>query len=148
MTVEDEVRQTSEQFYASLNRLINADPGPMMEVWSHRSDVSTMNPRGRVNVGWEEVRAGWERATQSMSDGQVSVEDLIVVPLADDVAYTLGREHGQVKVGGEPVIIDWRVTTIYRREHGEWKVVHNHTDVSQTMVEAESRARLEVEQSQ
>jgi ketosteroid isomerase-like protein len=148
MTVEDEVRQTSEQFYASLNRLINGDPGPMMEVWSHGSDVSTMNPRGRVNIGWEEVSAGWERATQLLSDGQVSVEDLVVVPLADDVAYTLGREHGQAKVGGEPVIIDWRVTTIYRREHGEWKVVHNHTDVSQTMAEADARARLEVEQSQ
>ena len=139
MTVEDEVRQTSEQFYASLNRLINGDRVPMMEVWSHGSDVSTMNPRGRVNVGWEEVRAGWERATQSLSDGQVSVEDLVVVPLADDVAYTLGREHGQVKVGGETAPIDWRVTSIYRRESGGWKVVHNHTDASPTIAESLAR---------
>ncbi len=68
----------------------------------------------------------------------------MVVPLADNVAYTLGREHGQVQAGGEPVLIDWRVTTIYRREGAEWKVVHNHTDVSPTMVE--SIARSEVEQ--
>jgi hypothetical protein len=35
MTVEDEVRQASEQFYAALNSTINGDSGPMMEVWSH-----------------------------------------------------------------------------------------------------------------
>jgi ketosteroid isomerase-like protein len=144
MALEDEIRQASEQFYASLNRLINGDPGPMMEVCSHGSDVTTMNPRGRINLGWEEVSAGWERVAQSMSDGQVSADDLVVVPQTDDVAYTLGRERGQVKVGGEPVLIDLRVTTIYRREDGEWKVVHNHTDVSPTMVEA--IARLEVKQ--
>ena len=62
MTVEYEIRQASEQFYAALNRVVNGDSGPMMEVWSHGPDVATMTPRGRVNLGWEEVRAGWERA--------------------------------------------------------------------------------------
>jgi len=143
MTLEDEIRQASVRYYASLNRLINGDSGPMLEVWSHGPDVSTMNPRGVANVGWEGVSAGWERAAQSLSDGQVWAEDLVVVPLADDVAYTLGREHGEVKVGGEPVPIDWRVTTIYRRERGGWKVVHNHTDVSPTMVESLASSDVE-----
>jgi ketosteroid isomerase-like protein len=135
MAAEDEVRQASEQFYAALNRVVNGDPRPMIEVWSHDSNVSTMNPRGNVNLGWEEVSAGWERAAQSLSDGQVSVDDLVVVPIADDVAYTLGTEHGQMKFGGEPILIDGRVTAIYRREGGGWKMVHHHTDVSPTMVQ-------------
>jgi hypothetical protein len=45
------------------------------------------------------VRAGWEQAAQALSDGQISLDDLVVVPIADDVAYTLGTEHGQMKVG-------------------------------------------------
>lgn len=139
MTLEDEIRQASEQFYAALNHLINGDPEPILQVWSHSPDVATMNPPGRVNVGWEEVSAGWQRAAQTMSDGQVAVEDLVVLPLADDVVYTLGREHGQVKVGGETVPIDWRVTTIYRRESGGWKVVHNHTDASPAIAESLAR---------
>jgi hypothetical protein len=40
MAVEDEIQQASEQFYAALNRTINGDPGPMMEVWSHGSDYT------------------------------------------------------------------------------------------------------------
>ena len=136
MAVEDEIRQASEQFYAALNRELNGDPGPMMEVWSHGSEVATMHPPGGRETGWEEVRAGWEQATQVFSDGQISLDELVVVPLADDVAYTLGTEHGQGKLGDELVSIDWRVTNIYRREGGEWKMVHHHADVSTAVVEA------------
>ncbi len=135
MAVEDEVRQASEQFYAALNRTLNGDPGPMMEVWSHGSDVATMHPLGGRETGWEEVRASWEQVAQAFSDGQVSIEDLVVVPLADDAAYTLGTEHGRAKLGDETVGIDWRVTNNYRREEGEWKIVHHHTDVSPALVE-------------
>ena len=136
MAVEDEIRQASEQFYEALAHEINGDPGPMMEVWSHGSDVTVMHPLGGRETGWEEVRAGWEQAAQGLSDGQVALDDLVVLPIADDVAYTVGTEHGQVKVGGDTIGVDWRVTNIYRREGGEWKVVHHHTDVSSAMVQA------------
>ena len=135
MALEDEIRQASEQFYAALNDEINGDPGPIMEVWSHGSDVTAMHPLGGRETGWEEVRASWEQVAQAFSDGQVSIEDLVVVPLSDDVAYTLGTEQGQASLEDERVSIDWRVTNIYRREEGEWKMVHHHTDVSPALVE-------------
>jgi ketosteroid isomerase-like protein len=139
MAVEDEIRQASEQFYAALNRMINGDPGPMMEVWSHGPDVTAMHPLGGRETGWEEVRASWEQVAQAFSDGQVSLDGLVVVPLSDDVAYTLGTEHGQAKLGDKTVGIDWRVTNIYRREEGEWKIMHHHTDVSPALVEVLER---------
>jgi ketosteroid isomerase-like protein len=139
MAVEDEIRQASEQFCVALNRMINGDPGPMMEVWSHGPDVTAMHPLGGRETGWEEVRASWEQVAQAFSDGQVSLEDLVVVPLSDDVAYTLGTEHGQAKLGDKTVGIDWRVTNIYRREEGEWKMVHHHTNVSPALVEVLER---------
>jgi len=135
MAVEEEIQQASEQFYAALNRAINGDPGPIMEIWSHGSEVTTLHPLGGRQTGWRQVRASWEQVAQEFSDGQVSIEDLVVVPLADDVAYTLGTERGQATLGEERVGIDWRVTNIYRREEGEWKMVHHHTDVSPELVE-------------
>jgi ketosteroid isomerase-like protein len=80
----------------------------------------------------------FESLLWALSDGQVALDDL-VVPLTDDVAYTLGTEHGQAMLGDETVSIDWRVTNIYRREGGGWKIVHHHTDVSPEMVEALDR---------
>ena len=142
MAVEDEIRQASEQFYAALNRTINGDSGSMMEVWSHGSDVTALHPLGGRETGWREVRASWEQVAQGFSDGQVSIEGLVVVPLSDEVAYTLGTEQGQATLGDERVGIDWRVTNIYRREEGEWKMVHHHTDVSPAMVEALDRLEV------
>ncbi len=139
MAVEDEIRQASEQFYAALNRALSGDPGQLMDVWSHGSDVATMHPLGGRELGWEEVRAGWEQAAQAFSDGQVSLDDLVVVPLTDDVAYTLGTEHGQAMLGDETVSFDWRATNIYRREGEGWKIVHHHTDVSPALMEALDR---------
>ena len=136
MAVEDEIQQASEQFYEALNRMLNGDLEPMMEVWSHSSDVATMHPLGGRETGWEEVRANWEQVAQGFSEGEVSLEDLVVVPLSDDVAYTLGTEQGQATLGEESVSIDWRATNIYRREEGEWKMVLHHTDVSPELVEA------------
>ena len=124
---------------AALNRELNGDPGPMVELWSHGSDVTTMHPLGGRELGWDAVRATWEQVAQAPSDGQVSLDDLVVVPLTDDVAYTLGTERGQGKLGDETVRIDWRATNIYRREGGEWKMVHHHTDVSPALVEALGR---------
>jgi ketosteroid isomerase-like protein len=76
----------------------------------------------------------------------VSVDDLVVVPLTDDVAYTLGNEHGQATLGDETLTIDWRATNIYRREAEGWKIVHHHTDVSPALVE--TLGRLEGQQGQ
>jgi ketosteroid isomerase-like protein len=136
MAAEDEVRQASEQFYAALNRTLDGDSSPMEEIWSHGSDVSAMHPFGSRSLGWEEVRAGWEQAAQAFSDGQVALDDMVVVPISGDAAYTLGTEHGQAKVGDASIGIDWRVTNIYRREADGWKIVHHHTDFSKEVAQA------------
>jgi ketosteroid isomerase-like protein len=49
-------------------------------------------------------------------------------------AYEVGYEHGQLKIDGQQVAIEQRVTNIYRREAGVWKIVHHHTDVSPAML--------------
>jgi ketosteroid isomerase-like protein len=136
MAAEDEVRQASEQFYAALNSTLDGDSSPMEQIWSHGSDVSAMHPFGSRSLGWEEVRAGWEQAAQAFSDGQVALDEMVVVPISGDAAYTLGTEHGQAKVGDASIGIDWRVTNIYRREADGWKIVHHHTDFSKELAQA------------
>ncbi|HTX70324.1 MAG TPA: nuclear transport factor 2 family protein, partial [Thermoleophilia bacterium] len=51
-----------------------------------------------------------------------------------DLAYETGIERGMVKVAGETVTIDQRVTNVYRREPDGWKIVHHHTDLSPAML--------------
>ena len=138
MSAEDEVRRASGQFYAALNRMVNGDAGPLAEIWSHGVAVTTMHPIGGREVGWDKVRDAWEQVAKLASDGQVKLGDQLI-QVVGDMAYELGTEQGSVKLAGHQVPIEHRVTNIYRRESGAWKVVHHHTDVSPAMLDIVSR---------
>jgi ketosteroid isomerase-like protein len=139
MTNEEEVRKASERFYAALNRLLNGDAGPMTDIWSHSAAVTTMHPISGREVGWDQVRETWEKVAQVATDGKVGLKDQLT-QIAGDVAYELGIEHGQFKLAGHQITVEReRVTNIYRREAGAWKIVHHHSDLSPTMVDVLSR---------
>ena len=126
MSAEDEVRQASEQYYVALSSLLTGDAGPLMQIWSHSPDVTAMNPYGGREVGWEQVRAGWEQGAQLFSSGYVTLRDPLI-RASDNLAYETGTEVGQVTVAGQPTSLEYRVTNVYRREAGGWKIVHDHT---------------------
>lgn len=54
--------------------------------------------------------------------------DLQACDVAGDMAYTAGLEHTSVSVDGQPRTYTLRATQVYRRESGEWRVVHRHGD--------------------
>ena len=137
MSAEDEVRQASQQFYAALNRMLHGDAGPLSDVWSH-GPVTTMHPIGGRQVGWDEVRGSWEQVAELASDGKVDLEDQIL-RVVGNAAYELGVERGQLTLAGQQAAIEHRVTNIYQREAGAWKIIHHHTDLSPQMQDILSR---------
>jgi ketosteroid isomerase-like protein len=134
MSAEGEVRDASNKFYAALNRMANGDAGPLAGIWSHSATVTTMHPIGGREAGWDQVRNSWEQVAQLASGGQIKLDDQMI-QIAGDAAYELGVERGQMTLAGQQVTIDHRVTNIYRREAGAWKIVHHHTDVAPAMVD-------------
>ena len=143
MSTENEVREASEKFYAALNRMVNGDTGLLVDIWSHGATVSTMHPIGGREIGWDAVRRSFEEVARLSSDGSVELKNQFL-QAAGDVAYEVGNEHGQLKIAGQQVAIEQRVTNIYRREAGEWKIVHHHTDVSPAMLDVISRVKAEI----
>ena len=140
MATEDEVRTASEKFYLALNRMLNGDAGPLADIWSHGATVTTMHPIGGREVGWDKVRKIWEQVAQVAKAGKVKLSGQFI-QVAGDVAYELGVERGQFMLGGKKVTIADRVTNIYRREAEIWKIVHHHTDIAQSAIDALSRLK-------
>jgi ketosteroid isomerase-like protein len=133
MAAEDEVRQASKRFYAALNGMVGGDASPMSAVWSHSADVTTMHPVGVREVGWEQVRPVWEQVASMATGGQIRLSDQLI-RVGTDLAYEVGMEEGEATLAGERVpFTSQRVTNIYRREGGEWKIVHHHSDPSPAM---------------
>jgi ketosteroid isomerase-like protein len=129
MTTKREIREVSMQFYAALTRMLNGDARALSDVWSHRSFVTAMHPLGGRQVGWAEVRKTWEQIAQRSSEGKAELKDQLI-RLDGEVAYEVGVEHVEAKLGGPKVAAKIRVTNIYQRERGAWKITHHHTDMS------------------
>lgn len=138
MSAPDAVRKASREFYAALNSMLKGDPAPLVSIWSHGANVTTMHPVGGRQLGWASVRETWEQVGKAMSDGQVKLNDQLI-RVAGDMAYEVGQEQGFLVLGGQRISIDHRVTNVYRREAKGWRIVHHHTDVSAGMQEALSR---------
>jgi ketosteroid isomerase-like protein len=134
MSPELEVRKASESFYSALNRMIKGDTGPLSGTWSHGAGVTTMHPIGGRQVGWDGVQDSFQQVANVASAGQVKLEDQII-QVVGDLAYELGVERGQATIADQEVTINQRVTNIYRREAGVWKIVHHHTDLSPAMLD-------------
>jgi ketosteroid isomerase-like protein len=55
--------------------------------------------------------------------------EVLAAGTSGDLAYIAGIEHTTAAVGdAAPQAYELRVTTVFRREDGEWRVVHRHAD--------------------
>ncbi|MCB1489392.1 MAG: nuclear transport factor 2 family protein [Bauldia sp.] len=139
MTSEDEVRAASDAFYKALNRMLGGDASSLNDIWVHSPEATTMHPIGDRQVGWDLIRASFERVARSSAGGHVDITDQLF-RVHGDTAYEIGVEHAQFTVAGTPLTVNSRVTNIYYREPGGWKVIHHHGDRSPGIAEALDRA--------
>jgi ketosteroid isomerase-like protein len=55
--------------------------------------------------------------------------DVLVADVRGDMAYAIGYERFSGSIDGGPIkAVTVRSTHVYRREDGEWKIVHRHGD--------------------
>ncbi len=107
--------------------LHNGDAGPRKAMWSH-DDPVTLFGAARSASGWGELRQLFDWLESQFSNGSYEYE-VLAADASGDLGYIVGIEHSSVSVGGaEPEAYELRVTTICRRENGDWKVVHRHAD--------------------
>jgi ketosteroid isomerase-like protein len=134
VAVEDDVRAASDRFYSALEAMANGDASSMADVWSHEDDVTTMHPIGGREEGWDAVNESWTGVASASTDGTVSRTDQ-VIRVVGDAAYELCNESASMSFAGEPISLENRATNVYRKENGEWKIVHHHTDLDAEFAE-------------
>ena len=106
----------------------NGDPEPRLAMWS-TNDPVTLYGALKNNRGWDEVSRTFRWLGSRFSDCTSYRFELVAAGASGDLAYTVGYEHTSTSIDGAPVEpYTLRVTHVYRREHGEWKVVHRHGD--------------------
>ena len=107
----------------------SGDPSSWIHAWSHDEPVSVFGAGVRGRSGWGGVLRTIRWVAGRFDDCQDYEYELIAADVHGDMAYTCGFErYTATRSNGEPVTNELRVTQIYRRENGAWKLVHRHGD--------------------
>jgi ketosteroid isomerase-like protein len=71
-----------------------------------------------------------DRAATNFRDGEATGFQRISEYATADLGYVLEIERFRSKIGGGDKLVPFalRVTTIFRREEGAWRIIHRHAD--------------------
>lgn len=127
---EDFITWTQSRLREAETALHNGDADPRLTLWSSREPVSVLGA-WRSATGQSEVRELFRALAGTFSDCTSHVYDIVSADVIGDMAFTAGYERTQASVNGERRRYVLRVTQVYRREDGEWKVAHRHGDTAE-----------------
>ena len=126
--LDEFLTQTLARQVEAEEALHNGDPTLRMQLWSTQDPV-TLFGAVTSKSGWDEVSQVFRWLASRYSACTAYRFELVAAGMSSDLAYTVGFEHTSVSIDGVPVEpYTLRVTHVYRRENGEWKIVHRHGD--------------------
>jgi len=130
MAAVDDVDELIERSHLALGEIVNGNPEPLKEIYSHRQDVSLANPFGPPVRGWDESARAMEGSASNYRDGEIVGFENVAKYVTPELAYIVEMERYRAKVGGgeDISLVALRVTSILRPEGGTWKIVHRHAD--------------------
>jgi ketosteroid isomerase-like protein len=119
-----------DRYHLAVPAITRGDAGPVKELYSRLDDVTLANPFGGIARGWAQVEARLDQASRQFQDGEMLGFDTITSYTARDTAFLVETEHFRARLDGAsaPEEFALRVTSVFRREEGYWKLVHRHAD--------------------
>ena len=109
----------------------NGDVEPRLALWSRRDPVTLYGAK-LSGTGWADLEPKFREVASWFGDSVAYEFEVVAAGASGDLAYTVGYEHNNVSVNGQPTTYTLRVTHVYRREDGQWRIVHRHADVPPT----------------
>jgi ketosteroid isomerase-like protein len=116
------------QLHAAMAKVANGDVSAIKTLYSHSDEATSFYGWGGWEKGWQAVEQRWNWAAEQFKGGTVSYQGLTVVA-ADTLFYTTDIETFRMDAMdglGKPVSWSNRVTHIFRREEGQWRLIHRH----------------------
>jgi ketosteroid isomerase-like protein len=129
--VEEFLGELLPEQVAAERAIHNGDVEPRLALWSHRDPVTLFGAKLSAS-GWKDLNATFQTVASWFTDSTDFRFEVLAAGASGDLAYTVGFEHNDVKVDGQPRTYTLRVTHVYRREDGKWRIVHRHADFPPT----------------
>lgn len=139
-------RQFMREREAAAQAYVSGETAPLGQIVTHGASATFFGPKGGYETGADHVYDVYRRDAGHFKSGESHFE---VLQMAEggDVAFWTGLQHAIAKLDGsdQEMPMHLRVTEVFRREDGEWKMVHRHAD---RLAEEESPAAKDIAKRQ
>ena len=125
-----DIAEVIDQYHSACDAFAIGDPAPIKTLYARGEDVLLANPFGGTSRGWEAVSQALDFASSNFRDGRPVRFEEVSRYSCPDLVTLFEQEHWETKVGArnELAPFDLRVTTTFRLNSGEWKIVCRHAD--------------------
>lgn len=112
---------------------INGRAEGLLAISTNRDPATFFPPNGDQIVGAAKVNETNTKGAASFGTGSTGSFEILQSGSGDELGFWTGFQHAKVVVPGkdQPVSMRLRVTEIFRREDGAWKMIHRHADMPQ-----------------
>lgn len=129
--------QSPENFDAFLKQrqeasdaFVNGNFSLLDKISVHSSPATSFGPKGDYVQGAKRVNEANAKGASHFKPGSENTFEVLHKNSDDNIAYLVGIQHAVVQMEGKAngVRMALRVTEIFGREKGHWKLFHRHAD--------------------
>ena len=137
------VREAIERLHAAMAKVAMGDTSAIKALYSHTVDATSFYGWGGYEKGWDGVARRWDWAGSQFQGGAVSYENVTTVVTADMFFVTDIETYSSQRMAGVEGMTGWsnRVTHVFRREDGDWRLVHRHANRFEAQFEPATRLK-------
>jgi ketosteroid isomerase-like protein len=139
--LEVSVQSAVARLHAAMAKVANGDVSDIKRLYSHTADATSFYGWGGYERGEEAVSKRWDWAGQQFKGGTVRHENITTV-ITPEMFYVTDIETFENQhVAGVDGVTGWsnRVTHIFHREQGEWRLIHRHANRLEAQHEPSTR---------
>jgi ketosteroid isomerase-like protein len=138
MSSEQDFEKFLNQREKAASAYINGEAGPLGDLSTSTNPASFMGPGGGEIHGAREVTERYASDARFFATGSTGHFEIIHAEASGDLGYWVGFQRATTYFKGkaDPVPFNLRITEIFRKENGQWKLIHRHAD---PLAEAQER---------
>jgi ketosteroid isomerase-like protein len=105
---------------------------PRIDLWTRNDPVTLFGAAVPLVSGWGQMLPTFDWVASRFRNCTSYRLEVVAAGVSGDLAYVAGFEHTTAEVEGFETSYLLRSTHVYRREEGQWRIVHRHGDAPPT----------------
>ena len=115
---------------AASTAFVNGDFEPLDHISTNTSPATIFGPKGDTVQGADQVDDVNAQGAAMFEPGAENAFEVMHQAADEHLAYWVGIQRSVVHMRGkdDPIPMALRVTEVFRRENGQWMLIHRHAD--------------------